>query len=527
MKYTASSFFPDWKYIGQGGEHQICKIYAKSTDYEELEAFFGHSAYILNQSGAGFQFGDHVLKCLHTGKALDFYQHELVSNAGYIRFTEATKDSPQGQMYQGEVRLDPDSDSLARWTQELNSHARPTLFVLLFSQGGGRIIGNYNGGAIFESKFDGGGKKSSQDRELAYKWQSHHPSFYLDQTEVFFPEYFIRCKDLSGNRFISASSGESYFKFKFDKSPYNFKYISGSLYFQVPPDTTINDTMLDGNVNGFEFEDPTGRLIGVTDASGIFGGNSLSYIKLSAPIFTVHDCNSVATGLDRAEVKTIRFTDSCDGCFNVDKLKANLVKVEGDLINSFNDLKQMLIGDQLMSIAVEATATMSVCFQRMGLSPAMTMPWGNLDVSGNINDCFRDGRHAMYDITVYDLATAALTNSFSDSLLMAMRRVYLGYGTNNSFQNCQNISFESLDMNEPANQSGNSWFMNANNIAIKKLGSTVGKDGLADGPSNKFASATGAFQFKIGYNTINGGGIEGDVAEIITNGSPSSISYTL
>lgn len=82
-------------------------------------------------------------------------------------------------------------------------------------------------------------------------------------------------------------------------------------------------------------------------------------------------------------------------------------------------------------------------------------------------------------------------------------------------------------MNEPANQSGNSWFMNANNIAIKKLGSTVGKDGLADGPSNKFASATGAFQFKIGYNTINGGGIEGDVAEIITNGSPSSISYTL
>jgi len=527
MKYSSDTFFPNWKYIGRGGEHQICKIYAKSASYEELEAFFGHSAYTLNQSGAGFQFGDHVLKCLHTGKALDFYQHELVSNAGYIRFTEATKDSPQGQMYQGEVRLDPDSDSLARWTQELNSHARPTIFVILFSQGGGRIIGNYNGGAIFESKFDGGGRKSNQDRELAYKWQSQHPSFFLDETDVFFPEYFIRCKDLSGNRFTSASSGETYFKLKFDKTPYNFKYISGSLYFQVPPDTTINDVMLNGNINGFEFEDPTGRIIGVTDSSGTFGGNSLSYIKLTAPIFVVHNSNGVATGIDRAEVKTVRFTGSCDGCFNVDKLRGNQIIVEGTIINSFNDMKTMLIGDKLMSVAVEATGNMTISFQRMGMASGNYMPWGNLEVRGFINDCFRDGKHSMQDITVYDLASATLTNSFSDSINMAMRKVYLGYGTNNSFQNCQNVYFESLDMNESISQGGNSWFMNGNNLSIKKLGSTVARDGLADGPSNKFAGGTGNFYFKIGYNTINAGGIEGDVAEIIGTGTPTTISYTL
>jgi hypothetical protein len=527
MKYSSDPFFPNWKYIGRGGEHQICKIYAKSATYEELEAFFGHSAYTLNQSGAGFQFGDHVLKCLHTGKALDFYQHELVSNTGYVRFTEGTKDSPQGQMYQGEVRFDPDSDSLARWTQELNSHARPTLFVILFSQGGGRIIGNYNGGAIMESKFDGGGRKSNQDRELAYKWQSQHPSFFLDETDVFFPEYFIRCKDLSGNRFTSASTGESYFRLKFDKTPYNFKYISGSLYFQVPTDTTINDVMLNGNVNGFEFEDPTGRIIGVTDSSGTFGGTSVSYVKLTAPIFTVHDSNGVATGMDRAEVKTLRFTGSCDGCFMVDRLKAHLIKVEGTLINSFNDINTMLIGDQLMSVSVEASGNMTISFQRMGLGSMNTMPWKNLDVKGFINDCFRDGRHAMYDITVYDLATANLTNAFSDSGLLLMQKVYLGYGTDNSFQRCSNVSFESLDMKEVASQAGNSWFMSCVNISVRKIGSTVGVDGLADLATNKFVSCSGAFLFKIGYNTINAGGIEGDVAVIISSGSPSSISYTL
>lgn len=527
MKYSSDPFFPNWKYIGRGGEHQICKIYAKSATYEELEAFFGHSAYTLNQSGAGFQFGDHVLKCLHTGKALDFYQHELVSNAGYIRFTEGTKDSPQGQMYQGEVRLDPDSDSLARWTQELNSHARPTIFVILFSQGGGRIIGNYNGGAIFESKFDAGGRKSNQDRELAYKWQSQHPSFFLDETDVFFPEYFIRCKDLSGNRFTSASSGETYFKLKFDKTPYNFKYISGSLYFQVPPDTTINDVMLEGNAFGFEFEDPTGRIIGVTDSSGTFGGTSVSYVKLTAPIFTVHDSNGVATGMDRAEVKTLRFTGSCDGCFHVDKLKANLVKVEGNILNCFTNIDQFIIADQRMSIIVEAAHTMATSFTDIGSVSGTPQVWGDLDVRGTVDDCFGGSRFYMRNITVYDLATAFLVNSFNNCLKTIMEKVYLGFNaTNNSFMNCTDVGFESMDMNESTNQLAQTWFMNFTNIFCRKIGSTVGNNTVANG-SNKFAGGTGNFYFKIGYNTINAGSIEGDVNNIISSGTPAIISYTL
>jgi len=190
-------------------------------------------------------------------------------------------------------------------------------------------------------------------------------------------------------------------------------------------------------------------------------------------------------------------------------------------------MKTMLIGDKLMSVAVEATGNMTISFQRMGMASGNYMPWGNLEVRGFINDCFRDGKHSMQDITVYDLASATLTNSFSDSINMAMRKVYLGYGTNNSFQNCQNVYFESLDMNESISQGGNSWFMNGNNLSIKKLGSTVARDGLADGPTNKFAGGTGNFYFKIGYNTINAGGIEGDVAEIIGTGTPATISYTL
>lgn len=108
-----------------------------------------------------------------------------------------------------------------------------------------------------------------------------------------------------------------------------------------------------------------------------------------------------------------------------------------------------------------------------------------------------------------------------------MEKVYLGYGTTNSFMNCTDVGCESLDMNEIANQNAKTWFMNANNIAIKRIGSTVARDRLADGPTNKFAGGTGNFYFKIGYNTINAGGIEGDVAEIIGTGFPATISYTL
>lgn len=526
MKYSAEPLFPEWTYQGLGGERQICKIYAKSIDYPQLEEFFGHSLFTLNQQNTGFQFGDNILKCLATNKAIEF-EKELARNAGYVRFSEGAKESPQGQFYQGEVKLDPDSDSISRWIQELNSMGKPTIFVVIFSQGGGRVIGNFNSGGVIESKFDAGGKKSSQDREVSYKWQSQHPSFFLEETDVFFPEYFIRAKDLSGNYYTSLATGTSYFNLKFDKTPYNHKFVSGSLYFKVPPDTKIIDTLFGNNAFGFEFEDPTGRIVGVEDSNGVFAGTLLSYVVLTGPIFTVKNVINLATGLDRAEVKNLVFQDGNGGCFQVKRLKAHEVKVVGTLTNSFNDMNQLLIGDKLLDVIVESTGSLISSFQRMGDATATVCPWNNLAVKGLINDSFHDGYHAMRDITVYDLVTAQLTNSFSDSSLMTMRKVYLGYGTNNSFQNCTNISAESIDMNEVASQVGNSWFVNAVNIYIKTLGSTIGADGIADPATSKFTGCTGNFFFKLGYNTINAGGIEGDVANIISSGTPSSINYTL
>lgn len=181
MNYQEASFFPNWSYTGQGGVSQICRIYARAMTYKELQLFFKPSGYLLGQNNVGYRLNGEILEDKeNSSNTLNFTNHKLLSNGGYVKFTENTKDSPQGQYYEIAISIEPDTDSLNKWLQELNSHGRPTLFVIVFSQGGGRLIGSYNGAPVMESKFSGGGRKQGQDRELYYKYNSQHPSFFIE-----------------------------------------------------------------------------------------------------------------------------------------------------------------------------------------------------------------------------------------------------------------------------------------------------------------------------------------------------------
>jgi hypothetical protein len=530
MIYKKKKFNPNWKYEGKGGDNQICKIYAYTCTHKELRTIFGDSAYMLNELDKPFSFGHTLLKSHATGQVLDLYKKEMVLAGNVVKYNENTKESAQGMYYECSLEIEPDSDSMAKWLQEVNSHQRPTIFVIVYSQGGGRVIGNLNSGANYGSKYDAGGKKRAQERIVKYIWDSHHPSFYIEDTNELITAGYIRAKDINNAYYSDVLSGEDYFTDKFSTIPYEFVYNSGSLYFRLAAGSKITGSFFTG-LDHIEFEDPNGFITEINGVTNCLNANTvspkLSIVKMQDIV--IKDSDGILNNLKNINLKAVTIDGVVNNVVNnIDLFSIKSLVVNGELKSSFSAIDIGYVTYFPLISKEYSIIRDSFIGNAMGLASFFAIE--TMTILGNIINSFNTSKYYFGQIDFEDgvSGTSGIDISFSNnSYFRVLRSTRLfGGAILNSFDSNQAVDLNTIDTKNIPGGFGNlsGYFDNTNNLRIRnKIGSTIGFDAVAG--LYGFKNCTGVFEFKVGYDTINGGFQEGDVRDIILQGSPSIVLY--
>lgn len=518
------SVHPDWKYEGKGGLRSICKIYGMTVTHEEMEAFFSKSTHSLNESSPLFTFGAGLLYSRLTDQYLDFYGYEVNLHGTNVKYLEATKDSPQGSYYESSLEIDPDSDSLDKWLQELNSHQRPTIFVLVYSQGGGRVIGNYNGGPLFSSKYDAGGKKRSQGRDIIYDFDSHHPSYYIEDTGAEMLDGYIVAEDIGNHYYSDVTTGEAYFSNKFNNKPHSFVFDSGKLYFRVPRNTKIIDQIFHDISFEWKFTDANGLISEIFDVADCF--KSTGKAGQSEALFKnlkLNNCTRVFNAMKLFTANKITLVDTnTHNFYTLDELNVPLIQCFENQVFCFTDID---IPKRSGTITVEFTEKneTTASFISLGVSPWIAN-FENILLKGIFDGSFNNSRFGFKDLSYLHAMSGSedMISSFCNNTMVAKKVLLYGRNMTTSFQGNTNVV---MDLIETCNTATNTYitgyFDNTTNLTIKgRLGRNFWRDHVAD---EGFNGCSGTLQFKTGYNTINSGGVEGDVAQILANvsGTPT------
>lgn len=513
-------FYPQWKYEGEGGDRSICKIYAYTGSQSIIEQFFAPSVDTLNSQTEPFVWGDGLLKSNATGQILDFQKYEVSTSGEYIDYREEMKENKQGAYYECTLETNPDSDSLQKWIQALNTYQRPTIFVIIYSNGKGRVIGNYNAGMSFSEKYRAGGRKKVQGREISYTWDSVHASYFLENTNAFIVDGYIRAKDLSNAYYSNVETGEAYFQGKFSETPYGFRYESGSLYFRVPKYTLITDSFFETGASDWEFEDNAGLISGFTNITSCLRGTS-------------------PTGTSKAWFKSLVFNLASDVLSNIHELTIEKIVIGSGNNNVIYDVRTFILdrclttgtSDNCMvsipyfprraTLQIAIGSAMTNSFHSSGLLTASFL-WGHIDIYGTVTDCFNNSYWYFKDIRLYPGSN--INGSFNNNYWKSEKTLLYTQSMATSFQGNQNVDIYLIETSNTASTAYISgYFDNSINLKIRdKVGVQVFAEGIG---ANGFSMCSGIFEFKTGYDTINMGGIEGDVALIISNGTPSSVSY--
>ena len=515
---------PDWKYEGKGGVRSICKIYGMTVTHEEMEAFFGKSSQSLNESAPLFSFGAGLLYSRLTDSYLDFYGYEVNLHGTNIKYLESSKDSPQGPYYESSLEIDPDSDSLGKWLQELNSHQRPTIFVLVYGHGGGRVVGNYNGGPLFSSKFDAGGKRRAQGRDIKYDFDSHHPSYYIEDTGTTLLDGYIIAEDIGNHYYSDVTTGQAYFSNKFNNAPHSFVFDSGKLYFRVPRNTKIVDQIFHNIAYEWKFTDANGLISEIFDVADCF--KSTGVAGQSEALFRnlkLNNCTRVFNAMKLFTADKITLVDTnTHNFYTLDELNVPLIQCFGDQTLSFTDIN---IPKRSGTITVEFTEAQETTGSFIGLG---TSPWvanfENILLKGIFDGSFNGSRFGFKDLSYLHAMTVRenMISSFSNNIFVAKKVLLYGRNMTTSFQGNNDVVMDPIETcNTPANTYITGYFNNTTNLTIKgRLGRNFWRDHVAN---EGFNGCSGTLQFKTGYNTINSGGVEGDVAQILANvsGTPT------
>jgi hypothetical protein len=115
-----------------------------------------------------------------------------------------------------------------------------------------------------------------------------------------------------------------------------------------------------------------------------------------------------------------------------------------------------------------------------------------------------------------------IIDSFNNNTIVAKKILLYGRNMTDSFQGNTDVVMDLIETSNTASDTYiTGYFDNTTNLTIKgRLGRNFWRDHVAD---EGFNGCSGTLQFKTGYNTINSGGVEGDVAQILANvsGTPT------
>jgi hypothetical protein len=135
--------------------------------------------------------------------------------------------------------------------------------------------------------------------------------------------------------------------------------------------------------------------------------------------------------------------------------------------------------------------------------------WGIIRASFNLS------KFQFLDIFSYHTPSAAIDGSFDQNTKFYLKKVVLiGQVNTNSFQDNTDVEMDLIETcNTAATPIISGFFDRTTNLRIKgTLGLQVFGENIG---AQGFDACTGNLEFKTGYNTINAGGVEGDVAAII------------
>jgi hypothetical protein len=177
---TKKDFYPKLSPLGKGGNASNCRIFAFSTSLKFLQSFFLPSVIHLNRiNNFTFDFNTMILTNNINSKSIDFTNRELTKYANGAPWEENKKPTANGAIYESELAFNVDTDNYERFINTVNSNNKYTILLLIYNNGGARLVGNYNGATVYEEKFQSGSQKTVQIRQVKYSFESFHPAYWV------------------------------------------------------------------------------------------------------------------------------------------------------------------------------------------------------------------------------------------------------------------------------------------------------------------------------------------------------------
>jgi hypothetical protein len=398
--------------------------------------------------------------------------------------------------------------------------------VLVYSQVGGRVIGKYNGGPLFSSKYDAGGKKRSQGRDIRYDFDSHHPSYYIEDTGAEMLDGYIVAEDIGDNYYSDVTTGEAYFTNKFNNKPHSFVFDSGKLYFRVPQNTKITSAIFNNSVFEWKFTDANGLISEIFDVADCF--KSTGKAGLSEAHFVdlkINHCTRVFNDMKLFTANKLEFVDvNTNILHTLNEMDIAHIQCFGEQVSILNDID---IPKQSGYINLEFNENQETIdsFWNLGNAATGSASFENLLLKGKFSMSFLNSNLLFKDLSfVRNMNNLeAIQDSFNYNEPFVAKKILL-YGRNMAFSFQHNTDVV-MDLIETCNTASNTfitgYFNSTTNLIIKgRLGLNFWRDHVAN---EGFNGCSGTLQFKTGYNTINSGGVEGDVAQILANvtGTPT------
>lgn len=521
---SKKDFFPNLPIYGKGGNYSNCRIYAYSTNLKFLKDFFLPSIIHLNSiNNFKFDFNTMLLTNNKNGKTIDFTDKELTNYANGAPWEENEKETANGKIYESELSFTADTDNYSRFLNTINSHNKSTILLIIYNNGGARLVGNYNGATKYEEKFQSGAQKKVQIREIKYTFESFHPSFWVDIIKkedkdwlewwTYKDDYFSNLAQaltkLNDNIFFDTNGNPitvqvaEYLRYNelFMGDP---NYIHSIVRFKLPKNTVLKCNRGSGYFSGASYE----RFYDF--------GESISKIAASNEFQSLYACQFGNITLEgdfnfiQAYTKNLIFkniTVAGNGNFNnlTEGMSSEDVIIRPNCTENFNNSKKLIsnkieIYDNAANNYMDADGVNA-----------------NSILLSKSTDNFRNTKNVK--VVNNTLITNSNIISFAECDTIDLGNLTINQTSRNNIIASKNVKFRNLIIDASDN------LLENENIDFGgSIGTTNASDGIVN--SANIIRNTGVARFKAEMFTINAGANEGDVVDII-NPSNNSFSQVL
>jgi hypothetical protein len=460
-------------------------------------------------------------------KSIDFTNRELTKYANGAPWEENKKPTANGAIYESELAFNVDTDNYERFINTVNSNNKYTILLLIYNNGGARLVGNYNGATVYEEKFQSGSQKTVQIRQVKYSFESFHPAYWVKvlpkedkdwiewwtYRDDYFTDLASALAKLNAGIFFDANNNPitvqvaEYKKFteSFMGDP---NYLHSVVRFKLPKNSKIKINNGGGTFSGASYE----RFLDYSSA--------ISVIECNSEFQLLHSCL-----FGDVEIRgNYNFNQS-----NTNNLKFGNIKIIGDV--NFSALDHGMTAKNIEIVAQGADN-----FNNSKLIKANDI---------KINDSANNNLSNIDGLEVDNILLLTSTDNIRNSKnIKVLNNTVIEDNNLISFAECNTLDLGNLTIRNSSRNNviastdvkfKNLIIHNATNNLMENVnidfGGTIGTTNSSDNivPNANIIGNSGIAKFKSEMFNNNNGGKEGDVAEIIdpANNSFSQVLFNL